>query len=98
MQHPVDQDDVLLLEDLVDDPVVATPGRPKTFEFSQERLAEPPRMSAIGPRIDSMAAARTFSGKRCRCRSPSGVISTEALLEGFDCRNFAAVASRFSTR
>jgi hypothetical protein len=31
---------VLVLEDLVDDPVVATPRRPQAFEFAEEWLAE----------------------------------------------------------
>jgi hypothetical protein len=42
--HSVDQNDLVVIEDLVDDAIVATPRRPETLEFSNERLAEPARV------------------------------------------------------
>ena len=44
MLHSVDQNDLVIFEDLVDDAVVATPRRPETLEFSDERLAESVRV------------------------------------------------------
>jgi hypothetical protein len=38
MLHTVDQNNLLIFEDLVDDAVVATPRRPQTLEFTNERL------------------------------------------------------------
>jgi hypothetical protein len=39
MLHAVDQDDALSLEDLIDDPIVAAPGRVQSFELPKQRLA-----------------------------------------------------------
>ena len=44
MLHTVDDDDSVVLDNLVDDPVVASPSGPKTREFAEKRLAEPPRV------------------------------------------------------
>jgi hypothetical protein len=38
--YPVDQDDSLVLEDLVDDPVVAAPGGMQSLEFPEQWLSE----------------------------------------------------------
>jgi hypothetical protein len=42
--HSVDQDDLIVFEDLVDDAVVATPRRPQSLEFTDQRLAESARV------------------------------------------------------
>ena len=49
MLNAVDEDDFLSLQDLVDDAVVATSGRPEAFEFSEEWLAEPLRIVGDRP-------------------------------------------------
>jgi len=49
MLNAVDQNYVVVLEDLVDDAVVASPSRPESFEFSEKRLAEPLRILGDRP-------------------------------------------------
>ncbi len=49
MLHTVDQNDLVVVEDLVDNAIVATPRRPKTFEFADERFAEPVRILSNRP-------------------------------------------------
>ena len=41
MLHTVDQNDLVIFEDLVDDAIVATPRRPKTLRFPNERFTKP---------------------------------------------------------
>ena len=55
------QNALVVFEDLVDDAVTATPCRPETLEFANQRLAEPVWGVAIGLKTDSSAACRTFS-------------------------------------
>ncbi len=44
MLYTMDQNDLVVFEDLVDDAVIATPRRPKTLKFPNERLAAPVRV------------------------------------------------------
>jgi len=45
----MDQNDLVVFEDLVDDAIVATPRRPETLEFTDERLAQPVRVLGDRP-------------------------------------------------
>jgi hypothetical protein len=40
MLHAVDQDGLFVLEDLIDDSIVAPSGRVQSFEFSEQRFPE----------------------------------------------------------
>ena len=60
MLDPVHKNHLILLENLVDDPVVAPPGHGQTFELAQQRLPEPPGFFAIGPKTALSAATRIF--------------------------------------
>jgi hypothetical protein len=44
MLHTVDQNDLIVLEDLVDDAVVATSRRPQALESTNQRLAKSVRV------------------------------------------------------
>lgn len=48
MLYAMDEDDLLLIQDLVDDPVVAATGRVQAFEFTDEWLAETFRVVCDG--------------------------------------------------
>jgi hypothetical protein len=48
MLHTVDQHHALALEDLVNDPIIATSGRMKALQFSDEPLAEALGVPGIG--------------------------------------------------
>ncbi len=47
--HTVDQNDSVVVEDLVDDAIVAAPRRPKTLKFPNERFAAPVRILSNRP-------------------------------------------------
>jgi hypothetical protein len=44
MLHAVGQNGLVTFKDLIDDAIVATPHRPKTSEFADQRLAESVRI------------------------------------------------------
>jgi hypothetical protein len=44
MLHAVDQNDLLVFKDLIDNAIVATRRWPETFEFADQRFAEPMRV------------------------------------------------------
>jgi hypothetical protein len=49
MLHAVDEHDLLVLEDLIDDSIVAPPGRVQSFEFSKERFPQALWVLCDGP-------------------------------------------------
>jgi hypothetical protein len=44
MLHTVNQNDLVVVEDLIDDAIIATSRRPQTLKFSNQRLSEPTRV------------------------------------------------------
>jgi len=73
MLHTVDDDDLVGLDDLVDDPVIASAGGAEAFELAEEGLAEPLRVGGdrsqdrfegggSHPLGQSMEMAETFGG------------------------------------
>ena len=44
MLYAMDQDDLVVLDDLIDDPVVPSPSRVQSFELSQQGLPQPVRV------------------------------------------------------
>lgn len=48
MLHPVDENDIVVLEDLVDDSIVAPPGRVQPLEFSKQRFPKALRVACYG--------------------------------------------------
>lgn len=59
----VDQDDVFIVEDLVDDAVVAAAGGTKTVELADQRLSQPPRVVGDGPE-DRLESSLAYLGRQ----------------------------------
>lgn len=73
MLDPVDDDDLVILEDLVDDPVLAPSGGPEPFQFAEEWLAEPLRVAGDRPQ------------DRLECGGPDLIGKAAEMPETFGC-------------
>ena len=62
MLNPMDYDDLFVLEDLVDDPVVATTGRSQAFELAEQWFTEPSWILGNGSEYAARAASRILAG------------------------------------
>lgn len=63
-----------VLDDGVDDPVVATVGRVQTNQLSSEGFADPPRVLDERAEDELAQAVAIFSGNRCSSRAARAVI------------------------
>ena len=64
MRDVDDPNDNSVVEDLVDHPEFAPPGRVSTLQLVAKRLSAAVRISASGPRMNSQHATATASGRR----------------------------------